>query len=887
MSFNFSKLTVKAQEIVQSSLEIAQNYNNQMLEPEHILEALIQETGNIADTILQKAGGNVRRLKLLVNEMLEKLPKVSGTGIGNQQMSANTAKLFDAAAEEARNLKDEYVSTEHLLLALSSSQDKAGQLLRDNGISREVVLSALKEVRGTQRVTTQNPEDTYQALKKFGRILNELVKAGKSDPVIGRDEEIRRVLQVLSRRTKNNPVLIGEPGVGKTAIAEGIAHRIVAGDVPENLKTKNIVALDMGALVAGTQFRGQFEERMKAVIKEVQESNGEIILFIDELHTLVGAGSAQGSVDAANILKPALARGELHCIGATTLDEYKRHIEKDAALERRFQPVLVSEPSEEDTISILRGLKERYEVHHGVRITDGAIVAAAQLSNRYISDRFLPDKAIDLIDEAASKLRIEIDSMPEELDAVERKIKLLEIEREALKRENDDASAKRLEDLNKELSELGEERNKLKLHWSLEKENIQTIRKMKSEIESTKTLADKFEREGDLGKVAELRYGKIANLEKQLKQETKSLAEIQKDQKMLKEEVDAEDIAEVVSKWTGIPVNKMLEGERAKLMRLEEELHKRVVGQNEAVSAVANSIRRSRTGLQDSNRPIGSFIFMGTTGVGKTELARALAEFLFDDEHAMIRIDMSEYMEKFSTSRLIGAPPGYVGYEEGGQLTESVRRRPYSVVLLDEIEKAHLDVFNILLQVLDDGRLTDNQGRTVNFRNTIIIMTSNIGSLIIQDKLETFDENEVEAVMGELRQQMHELLRRTIRPEFLNRIDEIVLFKPLLKSEIRKIVDIQLERIQKMLKEKEIALNVSEDAKDWLAQIGYDVTYGARPLKRVIQKYLVNPLSQELLAGKFVDGDTIKVNVGERVGLVFGKLQRNTIKWESGNSIVP
>ena len=887
MSFNFSKLTVKAQEIVQSSLEIAQNYNNQMLEPEHILEALIQETGNIADTILQKAGGNVRRLKLLVNEMLEKLPKVSGTGIGNLQMSANTAKLFDAAAEEARNLKDEYVSTEHLLLALSSSQNKAGQLLRDNGISREVVLSALKEVRGTQRVTTQNPEDTYQALKKFGRILNELVKAGKSDPVIGRDEEIRRVLQVLSRRTKNNPVLIGEPGVGKTAIAEGIAHRIVAGDVPENLKTKNIVALDMGALVAGTQFRGQFEERMKAVIKEVQESNGEIILFIDELHTLVGAGSAQGSVDAANILKPALARGELHCIGATTLDEYKRHIEKDAALERRFQPVLVSEPSEEDTISILRGLKERYEVHHGVRITDGAIVAAAQLSNRYISDRFLPDKAIDLIDEAASKLRIEIDSMPEELDAVERKIKLLEIEREALKRENDDASAKRLEDLNKELSELGEERNKLKLHWSLEKENIQTIRKMKSEIESTKTLADKFEREGDLGKVAELRYGKIANLEKQLKQETKSLAEIQKDQKMLKEEVDAEDIAEVVSKWTGIPVNKMLEGERAKLMRLEEELHKRVVGQNEAVSAVANSIRRSRTGLQDSNRPIGSFIFMGTTGVGKTELARALAEFLFDDEHAMIRIDMSEYMEKFSTSRLIGAPPGYVGYEEGGQLTESVRRRPYSVVLLDEIEKAHPDVFNILLQVLDDGRLTDNQGRTVNFRNTIIIMTSNIGSLIIQDKLETFDENEVEAVMGELRQQMHELLRRTIRPEFLNRIDEIVLFKPLLKSEIRKIVDIQLERIQKMLKEKEIALNVSEDAKDWLAQIGYDVTYGARPLKRVIQKYLVNPLSQELLAGKFVDGDTIKVNVGERVGLVFGKWQRNTIKWESGNSIVP
>jgi len=871
MSFNFSKLTVKAQEIVQNSLEIAQNYNNQVLEPEHILAALIQESGNIADTILQKTGGNVKRLKVFVNEILEKLPKVSGSGIGNQQMSTSTAKLFDAAAEEARNIKDEYVSTEHLLLALSSSQDKAGQLLRDNGISRETILAALKDVRGTQRVTSQNPEDTYQALKKFGRNLNELVKAGKSDPVIGRDEEIRRVLQVLSRRTKNNPVLIGEPGVGKTAIAEGIAHRIVAGDVPENLKSKNIVALDMGALVAGTQFRGQFEERMNAVIKEVQESNGEIILFIDELHTLVGAGSAQGSVDAANILKPALARGELHCIGATTLNEYKKHIEKDAALERRFQPVLVSEPSEEDTISILRGLKERYEVHHGVRITDGAIVAAAQLSNRYISDRFLPDKAIDLIDEAASKLRIEIDSMPEELDGVERKIKQLEIEREALKREKDDASTKRLEELNKELSELNEEGNKLKLHWSLEKEKIQAIRKMKGEIESTKTLAEKYEREGNLGKVAELRYGKIANLEKQLLKETKLLAEIQKDQRMLKEEVDAEDIAEIVSKWTGIHVNKMLESERAKLLRLEDELHKRIVGQEEAVSAVANAIRRSRTGMQDYNRPIGSFIFMGTTGVGKTELARALAEFLFDDEHAMIRIDMSEYMEKFSTSRLIGAPPGYVGYEEGGQLTEAVRRRPYSVVLLDEIEKAHPDVFNILLQVLDDGRLTDNQGRTVNFKNTIVIMTSNIGSHIIQDKFEALDENDIEAIMGELRQQMHELLRRTIRPEFLNRIDEIVLFKPLVKSEIRKIVDIQLERVQRMLKDKEITLEVSDEAKDWLAQLGYDVTYGARPLKRVIQKYLINPLSQELLAGNFVDGDVVKVSVGERVGLVFVK----------------
>ncbi|MCU0415009.1 MAG: ATP-dependent chaperone ClpB [Ignavibacteriaceae bacterium] len=710
-----------------------------------------------------------------------------------------------------------------------------------------------RSVRGTQRVTSQNPEDTYQSLEKYGRDLNDLVKQGKLDPVIGRDEEIRRVLQVLSRRTKNNPVLIGEPGVGKTAIAEGIAHRIVSGDVPESLKSKRIVALDMGALIAGTQFRGQFEERLKAVIKEVQQSNGEIILFVDELHTLVGAGATQGAMDAANILKPALARGELHAIGATTLDEYKKHIEKDAALERRFQPVLVDEPSEEDTISILRGLKERYEVHHGVRITDGAIVAATQLSERYITDRFLPDKAIDLIDEAASKLRIEIDSMPEELDTLERKVKQLEIEREALKREKDDASIKRLEELGQELNELNSERMQLRLHWDLEKDKIQKIRTMKSEIENLKLEAERYEREGNLGKVAEIRYGKITNLEKQLKEETKKLADAQKDKKMLKEEVDAEDIAEIISKWTGIPVSKMLESERSKLLKLEDELHHRVVGQDEAVNAVANAIRRSRSGLQDVNRPIGSFIFLGTTGVGKTELARALAEVLFDDEHAMIRIDMSEYMEKFSVSRLIGAPPGYVGYEEGGQLTESVRRRPYSVVLLDEIEKAHPDVFNVLLQVLDDGRLTDNQGRTVNFKNTIIIMTSNIGSHYIQDKLELFNENNVEPLMGELRQQLHELLRKTIRPEFLNRIDEIVLFKPLLKSEIRKIVDIQLERVQKMLKDKEITLDVCDEAKDWLAQLGYDVTYGARPLKRVIQKYLVNPLSQELLAGNFVN----------------------------------
>jgi ATP-dependent Clp protease ATP-binding subunit ClpB len=871
MAFNFNKLTVKAQEIVQNAIEIAQNYSNQVLEPEHILASIVQEPGGITESILQKTGGNINLIKVKVNDLLERLPKVSGAGIGNQQMSNHTAKVFEAASEEAKNMKDEFVSAEHLLIALASEEGKAGQLLRDNGVSRNAVLTAMKDVRGSQRVTSQTQEDTYQALKKFGRDLNDLAKAGKLDPVIGRDEEIRRVLQVLSRRTKNNPVLIGEPGVGKTAIAEGIAHRIISGDIPETLKTKRIVALDMGALVAGTQFRGQFEERMKAVLKEVQESNGEIILFIDELHTLVGAGSAQGSMDAANILKPALARGELHAIGATTLDEYKKHIEKDAALERRFQPVLVSEPNVEDTISILRGLSERYEVHHGVRITDGAIVAAAQLSHRYITDRFLPDKAIDLIDEAASKLRIEIDSMPEELDSLERKIKQLEIEQEALKREKDEASEKRLVELKRELSSLTEERNQYRMHWDLEKDKIKKIRDMKSQIENSKTLADQYEREGDLGKVAEIRYGKIASLEKQLKQETDELIQIQKDKKMLKEEVDAEDVAEVVAKWTGIPVSRMLESERAKLLRLEDELHRRVVGQDYAVSAVANAIRRSRTGLQDVNRPLGSFIFLGTTGVGKTELARTLAEFLFDDEHAMIRIDMSEYMEKFSVSRLIGAPPGYIGYEEGGQLTESVRRRPYSVVLLDEIEKAHPDVFNILLQVLDDGRLTDNQGRTVNFKNTIIIMTSNLGSHLIQEKLTNASENEIDNIMGGLRQTLMDLLRKTIRPEFLNRIDEVVMFKPLMRSELRQIVDIQLQSLQKMLKDKDLILDIDDETKEWIAKIGYDVTFGARPLKRTIQKYLINPLSQELLAGNFISGDTIKVSVGQKGALTFEK----------------
>ncbi|PJA97215.1 MAG: type VI secretion system ATPase TssH, partial [Ignavibacteriales bacterium CG_4_9_14_3_um_filter_34_10] len=666
---NFNKFTIKAQETLQNAVEIAQNYNNQIVEPDHILAAMIQDNDNISVSIIQKVGGNLDRMKIKIGEALEKLPKVTGAGIGNQSLSQPSSKILDDSAKEAGNLKDEYISTEHILLALTDDKGNAGKLLQENGIDKNMILAALKDIRGNQRVTSQNPEETYQALKKYGRNLNELANANKLDPVIGRDEEIRRVLQVLSRRTKNNPVLIGEPGVGKTAIAEGIARRIVSGDVPENLKTKNIVALDMGALVAGTQFRGQFEDRIKAVIKEVQQSNGEIILFIDELHLLVGAGRTDGAMDAANILKPALARGELHAIGATTLDEYQKHIEKDAALERRFQPILVEEPNEEDSISILRGLKERYELHHGVRITDSAIVAAVQLSNRYITDRFLPDKAIDLIDEAASKLRIEINSLPEDLDSIERKIKQLEIEREALKREKDEDSQKRLTELSKELSELDEERNSLRSHWNLEKDKISKIRQMKSDIENFKSQADKYEREGNYGKVAEIRYGIINELEKKLKTETDELVGIQQSKKMLKEEVEAEDIAEVIARWTRIPVSRMLESERNKLIRLEEELHKRVIGQEDAVIAVANAIRRSRAGLQDSHKPIGSFIFIGTTGVGKTELARALAEFLFDDEHAMIRIDMSEYMEKHSVSRLIGAPPGYVGYDEGGQLT--------------------------------------------------------------------------------------------------------------------------------------------------------------------------------------------------------------------------
>ena len=861
---NFNKFTIKSQEAVQNAQEIASSYGNQVIEPEHLLAALVQDSEGIVVPILQKLGTNVNYLKIKINEMVEHLPKVQGSNMSNQQISSALGQVFESAQKEAEQLKDEYVSTEHLLLGLLAAKTTATKVLTDQGVTKENIYKALKDVRGTQRVTDQTPEDKYQSLARFGRDLNELARKGKLDPVIGREDEIRRVLQVLSRRTKNNPVLIGEPGVGKTAIAEGIAERIVKGDVPEGLKTKRIVALDMGTLVAGTSFRGQFEERLKAVLKEVTDSNGEIILFIDELHTLVGAGAAQGSVDASNMLKPALARGDLRAIGATTIDEYRKYIEKDPALERRFQPVLVEEPTVEDTISILRGLKERYEVHHGVRITDGAIVAAAQLSHRYISDRFLPDKAIDLVDEAASKLRMEIDSMPEELDDVERRIKQLEIEREAVKREKDADSKSRLEEIEHELAELNQTRSELKAHWQLEKGLIQSIRKMKGDIDNAKKEAEQQERQSNLGRVAELRYGVITELEKQLKEASLKLNEVQKIQKMLKEEVDAEDIAEIVAKWTGIPVQRMLESDRTKLLHLEDRIHKRLIDQEDAVKAVADAIRRSRAGLQDVRKPIGSFIFLGSTGVGKTELAKALAEFLFNDENAIVRIDMSEYMEKFSVSRLIGAPPGYVGYEEGGQLTEAVRRKPYSVVLLDEIEKAHPEVFNILLQLLDEGRLTDSKGRTVNFKNTIVIMTSNLGSQLIQEKLGTLTEENRDELMGELRVQLLEMLRQSVRPEFLNRIDEIILFKPLTMTELRKIVELQLQQVQKLVADKNITLVFTDDAKERLAAIGYDPSYGARPLKRIIQKYVINTLSEKLLSGSVVEGDTVEIGTNNR-----------------------
>ncbi len=841
---NLNKFTLKAQEAVQSALEIASGNNHQAVDPAHILLALLSDTDNVVNTILNKIGVRIPQLRNELEQRIDRLPVVKGASVSGQYLSNDSKELFDKAQKAADSLGDEYISSEHILIGMVEAKSEATNLLKQHGVKKDDILKILSDVRGSQKVDDPNAESRYNALKKYARDLNELAEKNKLDPVIGRDHEIRRVMQILTRRTKNNPVLIGEPGVGKTAIAEGMALRINRGDVPEGLKNKRIVALDMGALMAGTKFRGEFEERLKAVVNEVNESDGQIILFIDEIHTLVGAGATEGSMDAANILKPSLARGELHAIGATTLTEYRKYIEKDKALERRLQTVMIEEPSVEDTVSILRGLQERYELHHGVRITDSAIVAAAELSHRYISDRFLPDKAIDLIDEAASRLRLEIDSMPEELDRIERQIRQLEIEREALKREKDQSKIKNIE---KELADLEEQRKSMRAQWDMERELIQKTRDLKQAIETARNRAEKLEREGDYEKVAELRYGTIKQLETELEEANEKLAEIQEGRAMLKEEVEYEDIADIVARWTGIPVRKMMQSERQKLIMLEDELHKRVVGQDPAIEAVSNAVRRSRAGLQDENRPIGSFFFLGSTGVGKTELARSLADFLFNDENAMVRIDMSEYMERHSVSRLVGAPPGYVGYDEGGQLTEAVRRHPYSVVLLDEIEKAHPDVFNILLQVLDEGRLTDNKGVTVDFTNTIIIMTSNIGSHLISEKIEETGGEFTDVVYNELQNKLMDQLKKTIRPEFLNRVDDVIIFHPLTKEHIRSIVDIQLERVYKMLEKKDIRLNVTDKVKDWLAERGYDPVYGARPLKRLIQSQIVNKLATKLI----------------------------------------
>ena len=841
---NLNKFTLKAQEAIQSALDIASGHNHQAVDPAHILLALLSDADNIVNTILNKLGVHIPQLRSELEQVKDKLPVVKGASVSGQYLSNDSKELFDRAQKAADELGDEYISSEHILIGMIEAKGEVSRLLKQHGIKKNDILKVLQDVRGSQKVDDPNAESRYNALKKYARDLNELAEKNRLDPVIGRDQEIRRVMQILTRRTKNNPVLIGEPGVGKTAIAEGMALRITRGDVPEGLKTKRIVALDMGALMAGTKFRGEFEERLKAVINEVNDSNGEIILFIDEIHTLVGAGASEGAMDAANILKPSLARGELHAIGATTTNEYRKYIEKDKALERRLQTVYIGEPSVEDTVSILRGLQERYELHHGVRITDGAIVAAAELSHRYISDRFLPDKAIDLIDEAASRLRLEIDSMPEELDSIERQIRQLEIEREALKRENEEA---KIQSIDKELADLTEQRSSMRAQWNMERDLIQKTRELKQAIETTRNEAEKAEREGNYEKVAELRYGTIIQLENDLKETNEKLAQIQEGRAMLKEEVEAEEIADIVSRWTGVPVRKMLQSERQKLVMLEEELHKRVIGQDAAIEAVSNAVRRARAGLQDENRPIGSFFFLGSTGVGKTELARSLADFLFDDEHAMVRIDMSEYMERHSVSRLVGAPPGYVGYEEGGQLTEAVRRHPYSVVLLDEVEKAHPDVFNILLQVLDEGRLTDNKGVTVNFTNTIIIMTSNIGSHLIQDKIEETGGRFSEEVYHELQDKLLDQLRKTIRPEFLNRVDDIIVFHPLSKEHIRMIVEIQLKRVDQMLEKRGVKVNITDGVKDWLAVRGYDPVYGARPLKRLIQTQIVNKLATHLI----------------------------------------